>query len=97
MVGVLIMIVPLFVGNFYAGDPGGGYMYSISYPGYKLILNSEYLLGTLFIVISVAILVVGRIQSLKQYEGLLSLDYFERTAYQHGQIGGAAVFFKFDI
>ncbi|MCI1700783.1 hypothetical protein [Liquorilactobacillus nagelii] len=72
-------------------------MHSISYQGYKLILNSEYLLGTLFIVISAAILVVGRIQSLKQYEGLLNLDYFERTACQHGQIGGATVFFKFDI
>lgn len=70
-IGAIIMIVSLFAGNFYAGDPGGGLVYSLSYPGYKLIFNSEYMLGTLFIVVPALILVVGRIKSLQQYESLL--------------------------
>lgn len=129
VVGAIIMIVSLFVGNFYAGDPGGGYMYSISYPGYKLIFNSDYLLGTLFIVIPAVILIVGRIQSLKQYEGLLKFglpivtviflfvlkgqladtgNVGGAASFATGAwiflvgnvlalIGGAAVFFKFDV
>lgn len=46
VIGAIIMIISLFVGNFYAGDPGGGYMYSISYPGYKLISKYEKGLAT---------------------------------------------------
>ncbi|KRL02378.1 hypothetical protein [Liquorilactobacillus capillatus] len=71
IIGSIIMIVSLFVGNFYAGDPGGGLVYSLSYPGYKLIFNSDYMLGTLFIIVPALILVVDRIKSLQQYESLL--------------------------
>lgn len=71
VIGAAVMIVALFVGNFYVGDPGGGYVYSLSYPGYKLIFNSDYLLGTLFIIVPALILIIGRIKSLQQYENLL--------------------------
>lgn len=102
VVGAIIMIVSLFVGNFYAGDPGGGYMYSISYPGYKLIFNGDYLLGTLFIVVPAVILVIGRIQGLKQYESLLKfglpfvtmifLFVLKGQLADTGNVGGAASF-----
>ncbi|MCI1920813.1 MAG: hypothetical protein LKJ22_02675 [Liquorilactobacillus nagelii] len=72
-IGAVIMIGALFVGNFYAGDPGGGYMYSLAYPGYKLIFNSDYLLGTLFIVIPVILLIIDQIKAAASYCSLIKL------------------------
>ncbi|KRM72073.1 hypothetical protein [Lacticaseibacillus brantae] len=70
-VGAIIMIVALFLGDFYADD-GGAYA-AQSVKGYRLILNSDYMLGTLLILLPAMMLIVKYISSLKNNVKLIEL------------------------
>lgn len=68
IVGSIVMIVALFVGNFYGG---AGYGYDVVWKGYKLIFNADYLMGTLFILLPAIVLITKYIASLKKYDALI--------------------------
>lgn len=71
VVGSIIMIVSMFLGAFYKSDGG---MYSAWYvPGYSLIFNSDYMLGTLLIVLPVVVMIAKYVEGLKKYDRLISL------------------------
>jgi len=71
VVGSLVMIVAMFLGAFYKSD--GGLYSAWTTPGYSLILNSNYMLGTLLIVLPAVVLVSKYIDGLKKYDRLISL------------------------
>ncbi|XRJ97241.1 hypothetical protein ACPBEI_00385 [Latilactobacillus sakei] len=72
VLGALVMIVALFLGAFYK-DNGGAYAATYTYPGYKLIFNSEYMLGTLMIALPLVVLITNYVDSLKKYDKLIKL------------------------
>lgn len=72
VIGPIVMIVALFLGAFYK-DAGGRFAMHYVYPGYKLIFNSNYMLGTLLIVCPAVALLSGYIKSLKGSEKLIKL------------------------
>jgi uncharacterized membrane protein YkgB len=70
VIGSIVMIIGLFIGNFYKADAGayaGGY----EFPGYKLIFNGDYMLGTLFIVVPAVVLITNYVAGLKKYDKLI--------------------------
>jgi|GEM_PF-5130315 len=72
IIGPIVMIVALFLGAFYKDD-GGRFAAHYVYPGYKLIFNSSYLLGTLLILCPAIALLSGYIKSLKSYDNLIKI------------------------
>ncbi|WGI19238.1 hypothetical protein [Latilactobacillus sakei] len=72
VLGAIIMIVALFLGAFYKDD-GGAFAATFTYPGYKLIFNSEYMLGTLMIALPLIVLITNYVDGLKKYDKLIKL------------------------
>lgn len=72
VLGAIIMIVALFLGAFYK-DNGGAYAATYTYPGYKLIFNSEYMLGTLMIALPLIVLITNYVDGLKKYDKLIKI------------------------
>ncbi|MHA3067268.1 hypothetical protein [Lacticaseibacillus saniviri] len=70
IIGPAIMIIAMFLGAFYK-DAGGRFAAHNVYPGYKLIFNSSYLMGTLLILCPAIALLAGYIKGLKPYENLV--------------------------
>lgn len=71
-IGSIVMIIALFLGAFYKDD-GGAYAVTDVYPGYKLILNTDYLLGSLFIILPAIVLITRYVSSLDKYSRLIKL------------------------
>ncbi len=69
--GSLIMIISLFLGAFYKSD--GGMYSAFEIPGYGLIFNSDFLLGSLLVILPIVVLISKYIESLKKYDRLISL------------------------
>lgn len=69
--GSLVMIVAMFLGTFYKSD--GGLYSAWVIKGYGLIFNSDYLLGTLLIILPLVVLIAKYVESLKKYDQLISL------------------------
>lgn len=72
VIGSLIMVVALFLGAFYK-DNGGAYATSYTYPGYKIIFNSNYMLGTLLIALPIIVLITNYVDALKKYDKIIKI------------------------
>ncbi|WBY48787.1 hypothetical protein PGA57_09350 [Latilactobacillus curvatus] len=71
VLGAIVMIVALFLGAFYKDN--GGVFGALQYPGYRLIFNSDYMLGTLVIVLPLIVLITNYVDALKKYDKLIKL------------------------
>lgn len=70
LIGSIIMILGLFIGQFYKAD-GGAYSVTYGAPGYRLIFNSDMIMGTLLILLPAIVLITDFVPGLKKYDKLI--------------------------
>lgn len=74
LVGAIIMLVGLFVGNFYTSSAGGGYLGTYLVKGYNIPFAGPWY-GFILLIAPIVLLVSNRIDALKKYENMLNLGF----------------------
>lgn len=73
-VEAIIMIVGLFVGNFYTTNAGGGYVGTYAIKGFNIPFSGIWY-GIILLLSPVVLLISSRVASLKKYETLLNVGF----------------------
>lgn len=72
-VAAIIMLIGLFVGNFYISERGGGYIGLYGTKGYNLTFNGELWYGFILLLAPVSLLVTNHVEALKKNEKVINL------------------------
>ncbi|WP_261806476.1 hypothetical protein [Lapidilactobacillus luobeiensis] len=72
LIGSIVMIAFLFFGTFYKGD-GGFYSVKYNVTGYKMLFNTDFIMGTLLLLCPAITLITNYVTAMKKSEKLIKL------------------------